>query len=74
MDEDTYFAVLALLGQTLSDRNLAQVMAHLLGIDVAQVLNDIYRTRTDKVHPAEVLEGVQERLSAAGYDDWSREE
>ena len=42
MPETAYVAVLALLYEHFSDRNLAELMAAVTGKDAATVLNDVY--------------------------------
>ncbi|MCC7711436.1 DUF3349 domain-containing protein [Janthinobacterium sp. GW460W] len=48
MPDTAYFAVLALLYEHFSDRNLAELMAAVTGKDAAIVLNDIYACVSSK--------------------------
>ncbi|WP_332862694.1 DUF3349 domain-containing protein [Janthinobacterium svalbardensis] len=48
MPETAYVAVLALLYEHFSDRNLAELMAAVTGKDAAVVLNDVYACACSK--------------------------
>jgi hypothetical protein len=74
IDRKAYLPLLALLGQDMSDRNLAEVVARVFGIDYDDVLNDIYRARSVDVPPAEALEKIKQQLLPHGYENWSREQ
>ncbi|EZP38662.1 Protein of unknown function [Janthinobacterium lividum] len=52
--DSAYFAVLALLYEHFSDRNLAELMAAVMGKDAAVVLNDIYACASSKPAPSAI--------------------
>jgi hypothetical protein len=74
MSNEAYLPLLALLGTNLSDRNLADVMAHVFSLDRARVLHDIYRSRSTDAPSAETIEKVRQRLLPHGYVRWQQEE
>ncbi|WP_235502002.1 DUF3349 domain-containing protein [Janthinobacterium sp. Ant5-2-1] len=55
-----YFPVLAVLYEHFSDRNLAELMAAVMGKDAAVVLNDIYACASSK--PASAAIAAAKRL------------
>lgn len=72
-DED-YFPLLALLYGEISDRNLAEVMAHCTGKDYYLVLNDVYGVGSTGEPDAEAIAKLKERLLlACGYAEWLEE-
>ncbi len=73
IDDQSYAALLALLGEEMSDRTLAQVVADCTGKEYAVVLNDIYSVANQTV-PSPVLSAVKQRLQRHGYDNWLLEE
>jgi hypothetical protein len=73
IDADAYLPLLAVLGQNLSDRNLADVLVRGFGIDFGTALNDVYRARTTAVPSADALDHVKHRLLPCGYEGWLRE-
>ncbi|MBW3510169.1 DUF3349 domain-containing protein [Janthinobacterium sp. NKUCC06_STL] len=54
MPDTAYFAVLALLYEHFSDRNLAELMAAVTHKDAATVLNDIYACASSKPAPSAI--------------------
>ena len=68
--EEDYRPLLVLLYEQMSDRNLAEVVAHYTGKDYHIVLNDVYGVQSMDVP----ISKVKERLLACGYDDWLQEE
>ncbi|MCC7684640.1 DUF3349 domain-containing protein [Janthinobacterium sp. FW305-128] len=54
MPDTAYFAVLALLYDHFSDRNLAELMAAVTGKDAAVVLNDIYACASSEPAPSAI--------------------
>ncbi|PHV46831.1 hypothetical protein CSQ91_27830 [Janthinobacterium sp. BJB301] len=54
MPDTAYFAVLALLYEHFSDRNLAELMAAVTQKDAETVLNDIYACSSSKPEPSSV--------------------
>jgi hypothetical protein len=72
IDDESYAALLALLGEEMSDRTLAQVVADCTGKEYAVVLNDIYGVANQTVlNPA--LAEVKQRLQRHGYENWLME-
>ncbi len=72
--ESDYYAVLALLYDHLSDRNLAEVVSRVFGRDYFVTYNDIAKAVTTDRPPSDALSNVQTRLLSAGYEAWSRDE
>ncbi|PHV39479.1 hypothetical protein CSQ95_09800 [Janthinobacterium sp. BJB304] len=54
MPDTAYFAVLALLYEHFSDRNLAELMAAVTGKDAATILNDIYACASSEPAPSAI--------------------
>ena len=54
MPDMAYFAVLALLYEHFSDRNLTELMAAVTGKDAAQILNDIYACAGSEPAPSTI--------------------
>jgi len=74
LDKTTYFPLLFVLYDDMSDRNLAEVVSKYIGKDYSTVLNDIYRVvSTDKPASEDVTE-VKRKLLRCGYDTWRNEE
>jgi Protein of unknown function (DUF3349) len=68
-----YLPLLALLYKDMSDRNLAEVIAHCTDKDYELVLNDIYRAvSTSKPEPEAITE-VKQYLQKFGYTEWLEE-
>lgn len=72
IESSAYLALLAILYDELSDRNLAEVIAYYTGKDYAVVLNDIYRVHSIDVS-VEAIGKVKSRLLSCGYEDWLKE-
>ncbi|WP_258194946.1 DUF3349 domain-containing protein [Janthinobacterium sp. PAMC25594] len=54
MPETAYVAVLALLYEHFSDRNLAELMAAVTGKDAATILNDVYACASSRPEAAAI--------------------
>lgn len=52
--DSAYRAILSLLDEHFSDRNLAELMAAVTGKDAAVVINDIYACASDKPAPSAI--------------------
>ena len=63
--DTAYFAVLALLYEHFSDRNLTELMAAVTGKDAAQILNDIYACAGSKPEPS-AIDAARQRLERYG--------
>ena len=70
IDEEAYLALLALLGEELSDRNLAEVIAGVFGLVYERALNDIYRARSTNIPSPDTVRRVKECLLPYGYESW----
>jgi Protein of unknown function (DUF3349) len=68
-----YLPLLALLYDEMSDRNLAEVVAHYTGKDYGIVLNDVYRVRSTDIPKIEAIDKVKQSLLACGYEAWLQE-
>jgi hypothetical protein len=71
---ESYMPLLTLLGDELSDRNLAEVMACAFEVDHEHALNDIYRARSTDAPSAEAVEKLKQTLLPYGYEKWLREQ
>lgn len=74
IDSKSYFPLLALLYEELSDRNLAKVIAKYTGKDYHIVLNDIYGIASTDIPSQESIEKVKQKLLPCGYQEWLEEE
>jgi len=74
IDESKYLALIAVLYEYMSDRNLAEVISIFTGKKLEVVLNDIYRSQfTDRPHNNEV-ESVKQELMYFGFEKWTEED
>lgn len=74
IDAQSYFPLLTLLSNEMSDRNLAEVVSYYTGQEYAMVLNDIYQVQSVMIPSPESLANVKEHLLAVGYQDWLDED
>lgn len=74
IDSQSYFPLLALLYDEMSDRNLARVVAECTGKNYAVVINDLYRVKSTDVPDEPAIAFVKERLLACGYSEWLKED
>lgn len=73
IEPEAYLPLLAILYDDLSDRNLAEVVAHYTGKDDSVVLNDVYRVRSIDMPSFEAINKVKQRLLLGGYKEWLEE-
>jgi Protein of unknown function (DUF3349) len=73
IEPGAYLPLLALLYEDMSDRNLAEVIAHCTGRDYELVLNDIYRAVSTAQPEPEAITEVKQRLQKFGYTEWLAE-
>ena len=73
IESEAYFPLLALFYNEMSDRNLAEVVAHYTGKDYSLVLNDVYWVKSTEVPEPEAVAKVRRRLLPCGYEDWLEE-
>ncbi len=71
--QEDYFPLLALLYGEMSDRNLAEVMAHSTGKDYSIVLNDVYAVGSTYAPDAKAIAKLKKHLLACGYAEWLEE-
>ncbi|MEG3848973.1 DUF3349 domain-containing protein [Microcoleus sp. herbarium19] len=71
--EEDYFPLLALLYDEISDRNLAEVMAHSTGKDYSIVLNDVYSVGSTYAPDAKAIAKLKKHLLGCGYAEWLEE-
>ncbi len=69
-----YFAVLALLYEHFSNRNLTEVVSLTFQRDPGVTYNDVLRCVTTDRPAPETLSRVQAHLQAAGFEAWSHDE
>lgn len=74
MEPEEYFALLAIVYDQLSDRNLAEVMTYCSGKDYGVVLNDIYSLSSTNLPKPGAIAGVKQHLMRCGYEAWLKEE
>lgn len=70
IDERTYWLLLFVLHENMSDRILARVIADFTGKDYYKVLNDIYRVATLETLSADEMETIKQQLIDHGYEQW----
>lgn len=70
--EDSYDALIALLYDEMSDRNLAETLSYLNGEHYLMILQDVYRVAVDR-GAIENLEEVRALLLKHGYEEWLNE-
>lgn len=70
---ESYFPLLALLEEEMSDRNLAETIAYCTKRDYSEVLNDIYAVKSISIPSAKAVDEVKTRLLACGYEEWLNE-
>ena len=76
--DDLYLPLLTILEPELSDRNLASVIATVTGKEYPQVLNDIYKVKSEPFKDDILLAQTRSRLASAkaslldacGYQQW----
>jgi hypothetical protein len=71
--DGTYWPLLALLGQNMAQRALADVLALYTGKEYATVYNDVLRVQSATPDGAE-MDKMERILAPHGYQDWLREE
>jgi len=69
IDEDEFYALLKILGEHLSQRNLALAMSAVADKDYAFVYNEVLGI-AGKVVPEETMRVVQQKLDANGFQNW----
>ena len=72
LDEEQYFALLALLYDHMCDESLALTMHIITGRDPAAITNDIWGAGQRTV-PDNILSDTQSRLDQAGFSAWLEE-
>ncbi len=72
IEYSTYFPVVYLLYDYMSDRNLADIMSYFVDKEYSEILNDIHSINKVMINEAIKLE-VLEKLKLAGYDEWIKE-
>ena len=73
MPDTAYFAVLALLYEQFSDRNLSELMAAVTGKDAATVLNDVYACASSRPE-ASAIAAARRQLERHGLQAVCAEE
>lgn len=74
IEAQAYLALLSLLSEGMSDRNLAEVVAYYSGKDYSVVLNDVYWLQSIDVLKPDAMANVKERLLVCGYEQWLEKE
>jgi len=67
-----YLPIMNILGEELSDRNLAEVMSFFVDIDPVLILNDVYRSYTEEVDDI-LKDEIISLFEKNGYQDWLNE-
>lgn len=73
IDIASYLPLLRLLGEHMSQRNLADVIAAHTGREVGLVYNDVLHSDSAPV-PDEQMDRVRAMLEAAGFETWKTED
>lgn len=73
IEPEVYLPLLAILDDELSDRNLAEIVAHYTGKDYGIILNDVYRAKSTAIPTPEAIAKVKQRLLICGYEEWLNE-
>ncbi len=70
IEDELYLTVLTIIEPELSDRNLALVISNITEKKYPQVLNDIYKVKSQPIKDIILLNIVQSLLHNAGFQDW----
>ncbi|HAC62390.1 MAG TPA: DUF3349 domain-containing protein [Cyanothece sp. UBA12306] len=73
IDEQSYYPLLALLYEEMSDRNLAEVISQYTNQSYESVLNDIYRVASTDISSLEKISKLREYLLDYDYQKWLEE-
>ena len=68
--EKWYLPLLTILEPEFSDRNLASVIATVSGKEYPQVLNDIYKVKSEPFKDITLLDEMRSLLNDSGYQQW----
>jgi hypothetical protein len=71
--DETYWPLLSILGEEMSDRSVARLISYVTGREYAHALHDMLRVQSTDLPPAEEVNRVKERLRACGYEEWLAE-
>ena len=75
ISSEEYFALLDILYNHLSDRNLARVIACLTGKDYYVIINDVYKVgATFKTINIIIKNDCMHKLRKCNFDQWQKEE
>ncbi len=72
IDYTSYYPVVALLYENMSDKNLADIVSYFVDKDSSVILNDIYSLNSVAINNKD-KEEVYKILKTAGYDEWIKE-
>ncbi len=73
IDYTSYYPVVSLLYNYMSDRNLADIISYFVDKESSNILNDIYSINSVNIDDAE-KNLVYEALKLAGYEEWIKKE
>lgn len=72
VDEESYWALLYLLYDYMSDENLALIMSAFVDRSLGVITNDIYKVHQMKFNK-KAMEVVKRKLDQCGFEDWKKE-
>ncbi len=71
IDYTSYYPVVSLLYDHMSDRNLADIVSYFVDKDSSDILNDIYSINSIVLDETE-KQLVYKVLKTAGYEEWKK--
>lgn len=74
IEEQDYFALLALLGEHMCEENIGIIIGGRFERDPAEVMNDLAKVQSVEPPSDAALQAVRLRLEAAGLEEWLRED
>jgi hypothetical protein len=73
LPEVDYLPLIALLYDHMSDRNLAEVLFNVFGVEYVVVLNDIPKVDSPEAPNPRSIDIVRAKLLPVGWDAWLKE-
>ncbi len=72
IDYTSYFPVVLMMYDYMSDRNLADLISYFVDKEYGDILNDIYSINKVAINEVD-KRNVYEALKSAGYEEWIEE-
>ena len=70
ISEEDYYPLLDLLYEDFSDRQLAELIGWFKGNNSIEILNDIYKSQSNKKPKPEAVTRIKKQMQKHGYDEW----